>query len=254
MRVAVCRRFLSLSDCGSYWGQIQFYSWVKARVHPEWVASSLQDPYWWQWLPHKVPSAHQEQFGGSVSYSRLLRHVAQSHPRGARDSNKWPSDHWSTSSIHWVLCINDIWRHQEFHRVCRYGLETEGKSNQNAKNISENMNRKYNLDCFRTCICCSLTVFDWHDVADNEFLFHRVKIKYNAKDSWNMTTNTCHLSVVEEEKASFLVYPLSLLSSPPWRNQLSARAWLSCWLIYNKQRHIDCTIILHHWSQGSTEV
>ena len=84
VRVAgCCRFFIPLRGCGAYWGQIQLYSWAKARVHPEWVASSLQDPYWWQWLPHKVPTAHQEQFWGSVSCSRILRHVAQSHPRGA---------------------------------------------------------------------------------------------------------------------------------------------------------------------------
>ena len=77
--------FISLRGCRAYWGQIQLYSWAKARVHPEWVASSLQDPYWWQWLPHRVPTAHQEQFWGSVSCSRILRHVAQSHPRGTWD-------------------------------------------------------------------------------------------------------------------------------------------------------------------------
>ena len=38
--------FIPLRGCGAYWGKIQFYSWAKARVHPEWVASSLQDPYW----------------------------------------------------------------------------------------------------------------------------------------------------------------------------------------------------------------
>ena len=94
--------FISLRGCGAYWGQIHLYSWAKARVYPEWVASSLQDPYWWQWLPHRVPTAHQEQFWGSVSCSRILRHVAQSHPRGAGVSNQQPSDHWSTSSTHWA--------------------------------------------------------------------------------------------------------------------------------------------------------
>ena len=53
MRVAGCCRYLTPRGCAAYWGQIQFYSWAKARVHPEWVASSLQDPYWWQWLPHR---------------------------------------------------------------------------------------------------------------------------------------------------------------------------------------------------------
>ena len=92
--------FIPLGFCGAYWGHIQFNSWAKARVQPEWVASSLQDPYWWQWLPHRVPTAHQEQFWGSVSCSRILRHVAQSHPRGAGVSNQRPSDHLSTSSTH----------------------------------------------------------------------------------------------------------------------------------------------------------
>ena len=56
-------------------------TWAKSsRVHPGWVASSSQDPYWWEWLPHKVPTAHQEQLWGSVSCSRILRHVVQSCP------------------------------------------------------------------------------------------------------------------------------------------------------------------------------
>ena len=71
-----------LPVCGGYWGQIQWTLLVKARVHAGWVASSLQDPYWWQWLPHKVPTAHQGQFWGSVSCSRILQHVAQFCPRG----------------------------------------------------------------------------------------------------------------------------------------------------------------------------
>ena len=48
------------------------------RPHPV-----IQDPYWWQWLPDKVPAAHQEQFWGLASCSRILPHVAQFHPRGA---------------------------------------------------------------------------------------------------------------------------------------------------------------------------
>ena len=57
--------------------------WAKARVHPGWVTSSSQGPYWWQRPPHKLPTAHQEQFWGSVSCSRILWHVAQFHPGGA---------------------------------------------------------------------------------------------------------------------------------------------------------------------------
>ena len=97
--------FIPLRGCGVTGAKSSFTQWAKARVHPEWVASSLQDLYWWQWLPHKVPTAHQEQFWGSVSCSRILRHVAQSHPRGSGDSNQWPSDHWSTSSTHWATAI-----------------------------------------------------------------------------------------------------------------------------------------------------
>ena len=84
MRVTgCCHFFFPLMGCGAYWDQIQFTRWAKARVRPGWVASSSQDPYWWQWLPHKVPTAHQEQVWGSVSCSRILRHVAQSRSRGA---------------------------------------------------------------------------------------------------------------------------------------------------------------------------
>ena len=84
--------FIPLRGCGAYWGQIQFYSWAKA--HPEWVTSSLQDPYWWQWLPHRVPTAHQEQFWGSVSCSRILWHVAQSSsvPGTPGEPGIWTSD------------------------------------------------------------------------------------------------------------------------------------------------------------------
>ena len=93
MRVVGCCRFFIPQ--GVYWGQIQFYS---GQGTTEWVASSC----WWQRLPHRVPTAHQELFWGSVSCSRILWHVAQSHPRGVRDSNQRPSDHWSTSSTHWA--------------------------------------------------------------------------------------------------------------------------------------------------------
>ena len=49
---------------------------------------------WWQRLPHKVPTAHQSQFLGSVSCSTTLQHVAQFQPRGARI---WTSDFLITS-------------------------------------------------------------------------------------------------------------------------------------------------------------
>ena len=78
VRVVGCCRFFPLK--GLHDLQIQFTRWAKARVHAGRVASSTQDPYWWQWLPHKVPTAHQEQLWGSVSCSRILQHVAQSRP------------------------------------------------------------------------------------------------------------------------------------------------------------------------------
>ena len=61
--------FIPLRGCGAYWGQIQLYSWAKARVHPKWVASSLQDPYWWQWLPHCTS-------GAILGFSILLKELA----------------------------------------------------------------------------------------------------------------------------------------------------------------------------------
>ena len=43
---------------------------------------------WWQRLPCKVPTAHQEQFVGSVSCSRMLRYASG----GVMDSNQtWPA-------------------------------------------------------------------------------------------------------------------------------------------------------------------
>ena len=56
---------------------------LEPRVHPGWVTSSSQGPYWWQRQPHKVPTAHEKQFWGSVSCSRILWHVAQFCPRGS---------------------------------------------------------------------------------------------------------------------------------------------------------------------------
>ena len=121
------RRMLLLRGCGAYCSQMQFYSWANARVHPEWVASSLQDPYWWQWLPHKVPTAHQEQFWGLVSCSRILRHVAQSCRRGAGDSNQQPSDHWSTSSTHWAIATElqppQNWNDDQYYQSLKTSLK-----------------------------------------------------------------------------------------------------------------------------------
>ena len=64
------------------WGLLEpipVISLDKGIIHPGRVAS----PYWWQRPPCKVPTAHQKQFWGSVSCSRILWHVAQFHPRGA---------------------------------------------------------------------------------------------------------------------------------------------------------------------------
>ena len=55
----------------------------EGRVHCGRVASSSQGPYWWLRPPRKVPTAHQEQFWGSVSCSSM-QHAAQFRPRGAR--------------------------------------------------------------------------------------------------------------------------------------------------------------------------
>ena len=47
----------------------------------------------------------------SNSCSRILWHVAQSHPRGAGDSNQQTSDHWSTSSHqqYLVFAKSTVW-------------------------------------------------------------------------------------------------------------------------------------------------
>ena len=66
--------------------------WAKARVHHGWVTSSSQDPYWWQRLTHKVPTAHQESFWGSLSCSRILQRVAQFHPRRAGSPPALPTE------------------------------------------------------------------------------------------------------------------------------------------------------------------
>ena len=36
-----------------------------------WMSHSLQDPYWWQWLPHRVPTAHQESHLGYLAQGYL---------------------------------------------------------------------------------------------------------------------------------------------------------------------------------------
>ena len=104
VRVAGCCRFLSP------WGLAGLTGAKSSSTgrRSEWVASSLQDPYWWQWLPHRVPTVHQEQFWASVSCSRILRHVAQSRPRGAGEPGIRTSDlpitgppapsHWATAT------------------------------------------------------------------------------------------------------------------------------------------------------------
>ena len=71
-----------------------FYTYIyrlllqaKARVHP---ASSLQDPYWWQWLPHKVPTAPQGAnctWGAIGGFSILLKDTSAHSsvpPRGSQ--------------------------------------------------------------------------------------------------------------------------------------------------------------------------
>ena len=55
---------------GLCWSQSQL-SLGEGRVHPGQVASSSQGTHWWQRLPCKVPTAHQEQFG--------VQYLAQGH-------------------------------------------------------------------------------------------------------------------------------------------------------------------------------
>ena len=60
-----------LCSCGGFcWSQSQL-SLGEGRANPAQVASSLQGPHWWQRLPCKVPTAHQEQFG--------VQNLAQGH-------------------------------------------------------------------------------------------------------------------------------------------------------------------------------
>ena len=81
-------------NAGGYWGQVQLRIWAKARIDPGWVVSSLQGPYWWQRLPRKVPTAHLEQFWGSVSCSRLKdTSTCNSVPPWGSWDYQWPSNH-----------------------------------------------------------------------------------------------------------------------------------------------------------------
>ena len=57
----------------------------EGRVHP-WTSCQVIA---WPLLMADVPTAHQEQFWGSISCSRILRHAAQFCPRGA---GIWTSD------------------------------------------------------------------------------------------------------------------------------------------------------------------
>ena len=91
--------FIPLRGCGAYWGQLMGEGNCRTLTDDSfivWIGQLLN------WLPHRVSTAHQEQFWGSVTCSRILRHVAQSHPRGTGDSNQQPSDYCSTSSTHWA--------------------------------------------------------------------------------------------------------------------------------------------------------
>ena len=80
-----CYRFIPFFSKGSQelLEPIPVVSLGEGSVHPEQVASSSQGPYWWQRLPHKVPTVlacswHLDQ------WSRILRHAVQLCPRGAR--------------------------------------------------------------------------------------------------------------------------------------------------------------------------
>ena len=45
----------------------------EGRVHPGWVTSSSQGPHWWQRLPNKMPTAHQEQFSEAALIGDYVR-------------------------------------------------------------------------------------------------------------------------------------------------------------------------------------
>ena len=85
--------FSPLRGRRGYWDKIQL---TMGEGHPGWVASSMDG----------VPTAHQEQFWGSVSCSRILQHAAQLHPRGA---GIWTSDLPITSSTHWATAAPIFW-------------------------------------------------------------------------------------------------------------------------------------------------
>ena len=72
VRVAGCCRF-PLGGCGAYWGQIQFHTMGIGQGTP-WMSCQLIAG------PLLMATAHQEQLWGSVSCSRILRHVTQFRP------------------------------------------------------------------------------------------------------------------------------------------------------------------------------
>ena len=71
MRVAGCCRIFPPKGLRGLLGPNQNFSqWAQARVHPGWVASSSQDPYWWQWLPPQGANCTSE---ATLGFSILLK-------------------------------------------------------------------------------------------------------------------------------------------------------------------------------------
>ena len=115
---------------------IPVISMGEGRVNSGWVASSSQGPYWWQRLLHKVPTAHQEQYWGPVSCSRILQHIAQFCPRGAGIRNSDLAiisrpvfmqksqrfNNFSFLNIRIGLSLWTVGRTKETSRRCHFGV------------------------------------------------------------------------------------------------------------------------------------
>ena len=97
--VVVCNRFIPFSR-----GQSQL-SLGEGRVLPGQVASSSQDPHWWQRLPCKVPTAPPGAIWGSVSCSRTLRHAAQL----SLELEFEPVTFWSVADLLYLPSYSHTW-------------------------------------------------------------------------------------------------------------------------------------------------
>ena len=74
---------------GCHWSQSQLSLWARAGYILDELPAHRRALTDGRQGAHKVPAAHWEQFWGSVSCSRILRHIAQFHPRG---DGIWASD------------------------------------------------------------------------------------------------------------------------------------------------------------------